>query len=203
MNVGHGHDHGHGQGHGHDHDHRATARRAGERHAGRLAAAFCLIAGVLVVELVVGLAVDSLALLSDAGHMATDAIGLGMALAAVHLATRGGNRSGRSFGLYRLEILAALTNAVLLVGVAVYVTIEAIGRFASSPGMVSETFDLVRASDLVKTGEGGGVENERITVHRVPLGEVAQFAAAKRNQGFVIDVKLLLLLGSSILGDQT
>lgn len=82
-------------------------------------------------------------------------------------------------------------------------TIEAIGRFASSPGMVSETFDLVRASDLTKVGEGGGVENERITVHRVPLGEVVQFVAAKRNQGFVIDVKLLLLLGSTILGDQT
>lgn len=113
---------------GADHDHGAVAMRAGQRHAGRLAIAFALIASVLVVELVVGLVADSLALLSDAGHMATDALGLGMALAAIHLAARGGQRSGRSFGLYRLEILAALANAVLLFGVAAYVLVEAVGR---------------------------------------------------------------------------
>jgi cobalt-zinc-cadmium efflux system protein len=92
---------------------------------------FGLVLAVLVVELVVGIATSSLALLSDAGHMATDAMGLGMALAAIHLADRGGQRSGRSFGLYRLEILAALANAVLLVGVAGYVLVAAIGRLGS------------------------------------------------------------------------
>jgi cobalt-zinc-cadmium efflux system protein len=108
----------------HDHGH----HRAGRRHAGRLAWAFGLVLGVLVVELVVGVVTDSLALLSDAGHMATDAIGLGMALAAISLADRGGQRGGRSFGLYRLEILAALANAVLLFGVAGYVVFEAVRR---------------------------------------------------------------------------
>lgn len=115
-----------------DHNHGASAARAGQRHAGRLAAAFGLISLVLVLELVVGIATDSLALLSDAGHMATDSIGLGMALAAIHLASRAGQRSGRSFGLYRLEVLAALANAALLVGVAVYVVIEAVGRVDAS-----------------------------------------------------------------------
>ena len=114
------------------HNHGAAAMRAGKRHAGKLGISFAIVSGVLVLELVVGLATNSLALLSDAGHMATDALGLGMALAAIHLADRGGQRSGRSFGLYRLEILAALTNAVLLFGVAGYVLYEAINRFGSN-----------------------------------------------------------------------
>jgi len=77
--------------------------------------------------------------------------------------------------------------------------IEAIGEFASSPGMVTETFTLVRASGLTKVGDGGGVDDEDITVHRVPLSEVATFLAARRAAGTVADVKLLLLLGAGIL----
>lgn len=88
---------------------------------------------MLVVELVAGLLTGSLALLSDAGHMATDVLGLMMALAAVHLAARGGRRGGRSFGLYRLEILAALANAGLLLVVAGYVIVEAVDRLGSAP----------------------------------------------------------------------
>ncbi|MEN3271940.1 MAG: cobalt-zinc-cadmium efflux system protein [Actinomycetota bacterium] len=113
---------------GHHHDHGGAAARAGRRHAGRLAAAFAITLSVLVLEVIVGIATRSLALLSDAGHVATDALGLGMALAAIHLADRGGQRSGRSFGLYRLEILAALANAALLVAVAGYVLVAAVGR---------------------------------------------------------------------------
>ena len=113
----------------HDHhNHGGAALRAGKRHSKRLAISFAIVSGVLVLELVVGFATNSLALLSDAGHMATDALGLGMALAAIHLADRGGQRSGRSFGLYRLEILAALANAILLFAVAGYVVYEAVGR---------------------------------------------------------------------------
>lgn len=77
--------------------------------------------------------------------------------------------------------------------------VEVIGEFASSPGMVSETFSLVRALDLTKVGEGGGVPGEDITVHRVPLAGIADFVAAKRQAGTMIDVKLLLLLGAGIL----
>jgi len=77
--------------------------------------------------------------------------------------------------------------------------IEIIGRFASSPGMVSETFSLVRAHDLTKVGEGGGEPGENITVHRVPVSQIPAFVAAKRAQGLFMDVKLLTLLGAGLL----
>lgn len=113
---------------GHDHSHGHLAR-AGARHAGRLRVSLALIVGFLLVQVVTGLVTHSLALLSDAGHMATDALGMGMALAAISAANRsttaGGRHSNRTFGLYRLEILAALANAVLLFAVAGYVLIEA------------------------------------------------------------------------------
>jgi ADP-ribose pyrophosphatase len=77
--------------------------------------------------------------------------------------------------------------------------IEILGEFASSPGMVSETFTLVRAHGLTKVHEGGGVEGENIVVHRVPLGDVARFVADKRTQGCLIDVKILTLLGPGFI----
>jgi ADP-ribose pyrophosphatase len=77
--------------------------------------------------------------------------------------------------------------------------VEVMGRFASSPGMVSETFTLVKAHGLTKVGEGGGDAHEGITVHRVPLPKVAAFIAGKRTEGCFIDVKLLLLLAEDIL----
>lgn len=76
-------------------------------------------------------------------------------------------------------------------------SIELLGDFYSSPGMVSEGFSLVRASGLTRTGEGGGVPGEDITVHRVPRAKVADFVATKRAEGVGIDVKLLLLLAES------
>ncbi|CAN5343087.1 NUDIX hydrolase [soil metagenome] len=78
--------------------------------------------------------------------------------------------------------------------------ITPIGEFYSSPGMVSESFTLVRASGLTRVSDGGGVPGEDILVHRVPLAELPGFIAAKRAEGLAIDVKLLLLLGGSILG---
>lgn len=77
--------------------------------------------------------------------------------------------------------------------------IEVIGRFASSPGMVSETFTLVKAHGLTKVGDGGGEEHEGITVHRVKLEDVPAFVARKRAEGLFVDVKMLLLLAASIL----
>ena len=73
-----------------------------------------------------------------------------------------------------------------------------LGRYYSSPGMVSESFTLLRAEGLEKVGDGGGVPGEEIVVHRVPLAGVADFIAAKRAEGLGIDVKLLLL-GSELL----
>lgn len=78
--------------------------------------------------------------------------------------------------------------------------IESLGEYVSSPGMVSESFTLVRAQALTRTGEGGGVEGEGITVHRVRLGEVPAFVADCRARGMAVDVKLLLVLGQALLG---
>jgi len=77
--------------------------------------------------------------------------------------------------------------------------IELLGNFASSPGMVSETFTLLRATGLVQVGAGGGEEGEGITVHRVPLAEMPAFIAGKRAEGLAMDVKLLVLLGAGLL----
>lgn len=77
--------------------------------------------------------------------------------------------------------------------------IDIVGEFASSPGMVSETFTLVTAHGLTKVSAGGGVPGEDITVHRVALGDIADFIAKKRAEGCAIDVKLLLLLGSRLI----
>ena len=79
--------------------------------------------------------------------------------------------------------------------------LEDAGEFFSSPGMVSESFTLMRASGLTRTGPGGGVEGEDITAHRVAIDDLPDFVAARRSAGVAIDVKLLLLLAANILGE--
>ncbi|CAN5229068.1 cation diffusion facilitator family transporter [soil metagenome] len=119
------------------HDHARSGPRAGAKHQPRLLAAFLLISVFFVVEAVAGVVTNSLALISDAGHMFTDVIGLGMAVAAIQLASRAARRAStdhfRTFGVYRLEILAAFVNALLLFGVAIYVLVEAVGRLSDPP----------------------------------------------------------------------
>ncbi|MFT9120938.1 MAG: NUDIX hydrolase [Zymomonas mobilis subsp. pomaceae] len=78
--------------------------------------------------------------------------------------------------------------------------IHNLGEFASSPGMTSEGFFLIRAEVLTKVGEGGGVDDENITVHRVKLAQLSEFIVQKRAEGLVMDAKLLLLLGPALLG---
>ena len=77
--------------------------------------------------------------------------------------------------------------------------IETLGYFHSSPGMASEGFTLVRATGLEQVGDGGGEGDEDITVHRVPLAHVPAYVAAKRAEGVAIDVKILTLLGPTLL----
>lgn len=76
---------------------------------------------------------------------------------------------------------------------------EVIGEFWSSPGMVSESYTLLRAHDLERVGPGGGTEGENITVHRVPLTTLPAFIAERRALGDAIDGKLLLVLGPHLL----
>ncbi len=139
---------------GGDHDHGAGLARAGERHRGRLLIAFAIIFTFFVVEAIAGFVTNSLALLSDAGHMLTDVIGIGMALAAIQLASRfeqrqNGSRSRHTFGLYRLEILAAFVNALLLFGVAIWVLIEAARRLTGEPEVLGVPMLVVAILGLV------------------------------------------------------
>ena len=76
---------------------------------------------------------------------------------------------------------------------------EVIGEFWSSPGMVSESYTLLKAHDLVKVSAGGGIEGENITVHRVPLETLPAFIAERRARGDAIDGKMLLVLGPHLL----
>ncbi len=110
-----------------------------------LGIAFGLVATYAVVQFLAGIAAGSLALKADAGHMATDALGIGMALAAASIAARAKPTAERSFGLYRVEILAALTNAVLLFGVASFVIVEAIRRLMGTPGEVHASAVIIVA----------------------------------------------------------
>ncbi|MEE6307087.1 cation diffusion facilitator family transporter [Plantactinospora veratri] len=140
---------------GHDHGGRLTW--AAERHRGRLWAAFGLLAVLMVVETVGALVTGSLALLSDAGHMFTDVLGIGMALAAITAARRAVGDPQRTFGLYRLEVLAALANAVLLFGVALYVLVEAVRRFDDPPRVAAGPMLVVATLGLLANAAAFGL----------------------------------------------
>lgn len=113
---------------GHAHGGGAPAGHAGGRHRWRLRVAFVLIAAFFAVELVFALLSGSLALLSDAGHMASDVVALGAALVATTVATRPDSTGRRTYGSYRAEILASGLAVLLMLGVASYVVVAAIGR---------------------------------------------------------------------------
>ncbi|MGQ0843392.1 MAG: cation diffusion facilitator family transporter [Sporichthyaceae bacterium] len=133
-----------GEGHGHGH----SAVSAAGRHVRPLALALALTGSYMLVEVVAGLLTNSLALLSDAAHMATDVLGLGMALAAIQLAARV-RATQQTYGLYRLEVLAALANALLLFGVGIYVLVEAARRLSDPPLVAGTTVAAVAAAGLV------------------------------------------------------
>ncbi|MEV5972369.1 cation diffusion facilitator family transporter [Streptomyces sp. NPDC051921] len=137
--MGAGHDH------GHSHGGPPPTGTAALAYRNRLRIALGITLSVMVVEIVGGVLSDSLALIADAAHMATDALGLGMALLAIHFANRpaAGNRT---FGFARAEILAALANCLLLLGVGGYVLYEAVQRFlepAETRGGLAIAFALI------------------------------------------------------------
>jgi cobalt-zinc-cadmium efflux system protein len=131
------------------HDHGTQALHAGERHRTRLWLAAALLAAFMVVEAVAALVTGSLALLSDAGHMFTDVLGIAMALAAITAAGRAATDSQRTFGLYRLEVLAALANSVLLAAVAGFVVVQAVRRFTDPPEVPAGSMLVVAIGGLV------------------------------------------------------
>jgi cobalt-zinc-cadmium efflux system protein len=125
--VGHGHDHAHDHGgHGHSHEIAADADR------GKLAIALGLILAFMAVEVAVGIAASSLALLSDAAHMLTDAAAIALALVAINLARRPA-KGAFTFGLKRSEILSAQFNGATLLVLGLLVVVEGVRRIVNPP----------------------------------------------------------------------
>lgn len=128
---------------GHSHDHNRTG---GNKK--KLAIVFALTLIYLIAEVIGGFLTHSLALLADAGHMLTDVAGLGLALFAIKFTERPATPE-RTYGYYRVEILAALTNAVVLVGISLYILYEALQRFRHPPEVESKSMLLVAVIGLI------------------------------------------------------
>jgi len=185
--------------HQHDHQHGPSLARAGERHRTPLLISFVLIFGFFIVEAVAGFVTGSLALLSDAAHMLTDVVGLGMALAAIEVASRFGDgrrtNSSHTYGVYRLEILAAFVNAILLFGVAIWVLIEATRRLFDEPEVLGVPMLVVASLGLVVnlvafvllregSKESVNVEGAYLEVLADTLGSVGVIIAAVLLESF-------------------
>lgn len=129
MGHHHGHSHAHAHGHGHGHSHGSGNKKA-------LLMSFIIIFTYMVVEVIGGLVTNSLALLSDAGHMLSDAAALGLSYFAIRLGER--KSTGKNtFGFKRFEIIAAALNGITLVLISVYIFFEAYQRFSRPPEVQS------------------------------------------------------------------
>jgi cobalt-zinc-cadmium efflux system protein len=126
----------------------AHTQTAAGKNKRRLAVVLALTTTYLVAEVVGGLLTHSLALLADAGHMLTDVAGLGLALMAIRFAERPATAE-RTYGYYRIEILAALSNAVVLIGISLYILYEAFERFRNPPEVQSGAMLAVAAVGLL------------------------------------------------------
>ena len=129
------------------HTHVTAARAA----RGRLVAVLLLSLVALAVEVVGAVVANSLSLLADAGHLLTDVVGIGLALLAIWFAGRPPTL-GRTFGYLRLEIIAAVANAILLFGVAGYVVFEAVRRLADPPEIAAGVMLAVALVGLAANG---------------------------------------------------
>ncbi|ROZ88774.1 cation diffusion facilitator family transporter [Gordonia sp. OPL2] len=136
-------------GHSHSHTHSEPVGSVGNRRIWPMAVAVAIIGGYFVVELVTGIIVNSLALIADAGHMLTDVAALVMGLIALLLAKHGSATDDRSFGWHRAEVFTAVANAVLLIGVAVFVLYEAIRRIGTDPEVPGLTLIVVALIGLL------------------------------------------------------
>ncbi|MGE7767183.1 cation diffusion facilitator family transporter [Peribacillus sp. NPDC096540] len=126
--MGHQHDHAH-DGHGHHHHHHSENKKA-------LLASFLLISTFMVVEVIGGFMTNSLALLSDAGHMLSDAAALGLSYTAIKLGEKKATQT-KSYGYKRFEIIAACLNGLTLIVISVFIFFEAIRRFVNPPEVQS------------------------------------------------------------------
>jgi cobalt-zinc-cadmium efflux system protein len=127
---------------GHDHG-------AADTRVSRMLAAAAVMATFFLLELVVALVIGSIALLADAGHMLTDLVAMFMAVTAVVLARRGSSSPDRTYGWHRAEVFAATGNAVLLLGVSVFICYEAIHRIGNAPDIPGVPMVTVALAGLI------------------------------------------------------
>lgn len=120
---------------GHSHAAALSSGTAAGRHKSRLTIALSLTATFMVVEVIGGLWTGSLALLADAAHMLTDAGGLALALIAIRFAERPATPQ-KTYGYVRMEVMSALTNAVVLLLLTIYILFEAYQRFVNPPDIL-------------------------------------------------------------------
>lgn len=137
----HGHDH-----HGHHHHHHFDEVREGNKKG--LLIALIITTGIMLLEFFGGLITNSLALLSDSGHMLSDASSLALSLGAFWFATRPASPK-KTYGFYRFEILAALFNAVTLFVIAGFIVYEAFQRFFEPPTVASGTMMIIAGIGLL------------------------------------------------------
>lgn len=196
----------------HSHGPAPAAGHAGAAQRRRLVVAVVLIGGFFVVELVVGLLSGSLALLSDAGHMAADVVTLSAALAATVLAARPSRDGRRTFGNYRLEVFAALLAVLIMLVVAVAVTLGGISRLGAPVevdtgpmlvvgflGLVVNLVVLLMLRD--GAGESLNVKGAYLEVLGDTLGSVGVIVAAvliRATGANVIDTVVALAVGAFI-----
>ncbi|HEX7255538.1 MAG TPA: cation diffusion facilitator family transporter [Gaiellaceae bacterium] len=121
-----------------------------------LALVLALTAAITVVEVVGGLLTGSLALLADAVHMLSDNLALGLALVAIWLASRPSTPQ-RTFGYHRAEVLAALVNGLVLVGLAIWIFVEAYARLTDPPEVLGGWMLLVATIGLVGNLVAAGI----------------------------------------------
>lgn len=123
-------------------------KSAGSKNKKKLILVLCLSGFYLIAEVIGGILTKSLALLADAGHMLTDVGGLALALIAIKLGERKASAQ-KTYGYYRAEILAALTNAVVLIGISLYILYEAYQRFLHPPKVESGSMLMIAAIGLL------------------------------------------------------
>ncbi|KMQ66230.1 cation transporter [Chryseobacterium angstadtii] len=118
------------------------------RHKKNLLFVLLLSGTYMIAEVIGGIVTQSLALLADAAHMLTDVVGLLLAFIAIKIGERKAD-AGKTFGYYRTEILAAVINAVILLGISIYVLYEAFQRFKNPPEVQSKTMLIVAGIGLI------------------------------------------------------
>jgi cobalt-zinc-cadmium efflux system protein len=138
----HGHSHGHSHGHGHGHGHSHTSNKKA------LLSSFILIAAFMVVEVIGGILTNSLALLSDAGHMLSDAAALGLSFFAIKLGEKQVSQE-KTYGYKRFEIIAAALNGITLIVISLYIFYEAFQRFFAPPEVQSTGMLMISVTGLV------------------------------------------------------